>query len=461
VTSGATGRRMAGAVLIALAGLLSGLAWPVAETRADHRPNVIVVLTDDQRWDGFDVMPWLRGALEEPGSGWVNVPDTFANTPLCCPARASLLTGRYARHTGVQDNDDGGKLDESSTIATWLHEAGYRTGLVGKYLNGYPFGRLPYVPAGWDRFVAKRNQSGATVYRDFHAVDQGSPVFVHGYATDWLAEQAVEFVRTAPPSRPFFLLFAPSAPHPPWIPADRHVGAYAGLSVDEPPNVVGALRGAPPWVRSRPEPSATQRTLWLDDQRRADETLLAVDEALHAIVETLADRLDDTYIFVLSDNGYSFGEHRWEGKKCPYEACARIPLAIHVPATEPGALGVISMIDLAPTILSLAHVPPPASADGAGFSDLLEPHPGPVESRPAEAVYLEWVGDAEIPAWTAVRTSRFKLIRYGDGLEELYDIGGRIGPPDPWEMMNRVADPRYAGILARLRRLLGRHLGRV
>ena len=250
---------------------------------------MIVVLTDDQRADTFGAMPWLSGELARGASGWVTFPNAFANTPLCCPARASLLTGRYARHTGVQDNGDGGNLDESATLATWLHEAGYRTGLVGKYLNRYPFGRLPYVPAGWDRSVAKRNQSGETVYRNFRAVDQGSQVFVQEYATDWLADRAVEFVQTAPSSRPFFLLFAPSAPHPPWIPAERHEGALEELVVEEPPNVAGALRGAPPWVRSLPEASAAQRAEWLQDQRRADETLLAVDEALHALVEALGE----------------------------------------------------------------------------------------------------------------------------------------------------------------------------
>ena len=139
---------------------------------------MIVVLTDDQRADTFGAMPWLSGELARGAPGWVTFPNAFANTPLCCPSRASLLTGRYARHTGVQDNGDGGNLDESATLATWLHDAGYRTGLIGKYLNRYPFGRLPYVPAGWDRSVAKRNQSGETDYRNFRAVDQGSQVFV-------------------------------------------------------------------------------------------------------------------------------------------------------------------------------------------------------------------------------------------------------------------------------------------
>ena len=285
VRSEPSGRRSAGAALLALAALVAAVAVSrPAPVRTDDRPNVIVVLTDDQRAGTFARMPWLGSQLARAGSGWTEFPNAFANTPLCCPARASLLTGLYARHTGVLDNGDGHRFDASSTLATWLHDAGYRTGLVGKYLNRYPFGRLAFIPPGWDRFVAKENQTGVTVYRDFHAVDQGSPVFVRRYATDWLAERAIDFVRTAPAARPFFLLFAPSAPHPPWIPAARHEGAFAGLRIEEPPTVVGALRGAPPWVRSLPFPSAAQRATWLDDQRRADETLLAVDEALRGIV---------------------------------------------------------------------------------------------------------------------------------------------------------------------------------
>jgi N-acetylglucosamine-6-sulfatase len=460
VSATAPARRMAGAVLVALAGVGAASVWPAPEVRPDHRPSVIVVLTDDQRADTFGAMPWLGGELSRGAPGWVTFPNAFANTPLCCPSRAGLLTGRYARHTGVQDNGDGGNLDESATLATWLHEAGYRTGMFGKYLNRYPFGRLPYVPAGWDRSVAKRNQSGETVYRNFHAVDQGSQMFVQEYATDWLADRAVGFVRTAPSTRPFFLLFAPSAPHPPWIPAGRHEGDLEELVVEEPPNVAGALHGAPPWVRSLPEASAAQRAGWLQDQRRADETLLAVDEALHAFVEALGDRLDDTYIFVLSDNGYSFGEHRWEGKKCPYEACVRIPLAVHSPATKGGELpAVVSIVDLAPTILGVAGVDPPTGFDGERFAAWIEPRISTLSEPRNEIVFLEWAGDEQIPPWTAVRTADLKLIRYGDGFEELYDIGGSVGSADPWEMTNVVDDRRYAGALARLRALLGRVFG--
>jgi N-acetylglucosamine-6-sulfatase len=454
---GPPGRRMAGAVLVALAGLGSGLAWPLAEERADPRPNVIVVLTDDQRAGTLGSMPWLGAQLARTDTGWTTFPNAFSNTPLCCPARASLLTGRYARHTGVLDNDDGERLDESSTLATWLREAGYRTGLVGKYLNRYPFGRPPYVPAGWDRFLAKENRTDGTVYRDFPAIDQGSAVSVRRYATDWLAERAVAFVRTAPSTQPFFLLFAPSAPHPPWLPAERHVGARADLTVQEPPNVAGALHGAPPWVGSLPVPAPTQRTAWLTSQRRAAETMLAVDEALRAVVAALGDRLDDTVIFVLSDNGYSFGEHRWEGKRCPYEACVRIPLAVYSSETSSVAREeVVSIVDLAPTIVELAGADPPTPMDGASFSRAIGSEPDPLSDERPDAAFLEWTGDERIPAWTAVRTADLKLIRYADGFEELYDLGGRLGPADPWEMRNVARDPRYAAILERLRRLLGR-----
>jgi len=459
VSPGPPGRRVAGAALLALIGLGVAVVWPATDGSTDDRPNVIVVLTDDQAAGTFTAMPWLSAELARAGSGWTEFPNAFANTPLCCPARASLLTGLFSRHTGVLDNDDGDVFDESSTLATWLQESGYRTGLVGKYLNRFPFGRLPYVPPGWDRFLAKENQTGVTVYRDFHAIDQGSPVFVRRYATDWLADRAIGFVRTAPSTQPFFLLFAPSAPHPPWIPAPRHAGVYDDLSVEEPPTVVGTLHGAPPWVRALPVPSAARRTAWLADQRRAAETLLAVDEALRSIVAALGDRLDDTVIIVMSDNGYSFGEHRWEGKTCPYEACVRIPLAVYSPWTHAVVEdGLVSMVDVAPTIMDLAGAAPPVPTDGTSFAPAIDPGSDLPSSDGSAEAFLEWAGDDRIPAWTAVRTADFKLIRYADGFEELYDLGGRLGAADPWESTNRAADPRYAGVLARLRSLLGRVL---
>jgi arylsulfatase A-like enzyme len=133
---------------------------------------------------------------------------------------------------------------------------------------------------------------------------------------------------------------------------------------------------------------------------------------------------------------------------------------VHSPWADGGERPpVVSIVDLAPTILSVAGMASPGTFDGEPFAAWIDSPVGSSFERPNDDVYLEWHGDAQIPAWTAVRTADLKLIRYEDGFEELYDIGGRIGSPDPWEVMNRVADPRYAGTLARLRRLLDGHLG--
>ena len=142
-------------------------------------PNVLIVLTDDQTFDtlpatvGPAAMPWLESQMNRADGHWVTFSHAFLDTPLCCPSRASILTGLTSPHTGVQTNADGFDLDESATLATWLDEAGYTTGLIGKYLNDFPWDRGPYVPPGWDRFVAKQNQGLGTTYYDYHLVDQG------------------------------------------------------------------------------------------------------------------------------------------------------------------------------------------------------------------------------------------------------------------------------------------------
>ena len=246
--------RQPAAALLSVAMLVAAaLAATPAPHARDDRLNIVVILTDDQSFDTLPSsppsLPWLQSQIRDPNGHWLWFPNAFIQTPLCCPSRATILSGGTAgtRTSGRTTTD----ICSTSRrrIATWLHDAGYFTGLIGKYLNRYPFGRGPYVPPGWDRWVAKRNTAAITTYSNFGFVDQEVALQTRDspatYATDLFADHAVDFLRTAPDDRPFFLYFATSAPHPPWTPPLRHAGAFAGV---------------PYPVRRRASTSATSRT---------------------------------------------------------------------------------------------------------------------------------------------------------------------------------------------------------
>ena len=458
----------AAAALVASVVLVVAVATAPSAAPADRgrRPNIVILLTDDQSFDTLPstppAMPWLQSQIRDPNGHWIRFPNAFIQTPLCCPSRATILSGRYSHHTHVRTNDDGHRFDESNTLATWLHDAGYFTGLFGKYLNRYPFNRLPYVPPGWDRWMAKRSTAAASTYYDYGFIDQGVPLQTSDapttYATDLFANGAIDFLRTAPPDQPFFLYYAPSAPHPPWTPPRRHVGAFAHVPLAVPRSVGERnVSDKPAWVQALPLPDAAERRQLQSDRRRERETLMGADDAIRRIVNAIAARgdLNDTVIFYLTDNGYSFGEHRIRGKRCPYEECIRTPFAVRVPdATARTSDRLISNVDLAPTIADLAGVTPGWGVDGHSFAANLGPSgPGPL--GPA-AVLLEWAGDRDIPRWWGVRTHDVVYIEDADGTVELYDLTGVHGRPDPLELRNRAGEPAYRSMERRLARTLDR-----
>jgi len=455
--------RQAAAALIAVAVLAAAtLRATPAPTDPDERLNIVVILTDDQSFETIPshppALPWLQSQVEDPDGHWLWFPNAFIQTPLCCPSRATILSGLYSRHTHVRTNDDGARFDDTQTIATWLHGAGYFTGLIGKYLNRYPFGRGPYIPPGWDRWVAKRNTAATTTYSNFGFVDQGVAMQTSDapttYATDLFADHAVDFLRSAPNDRPFFLYFATSAPHPPWTPPIRHAGAFADVALATAPSVVERnVSDKPGWVRKLRQVDAVERAGFIEDRRHAAETLLGVDDAIERIVEQLraSGELEHTVILFLTDNGFAFGEHRIRGKRCPYEECIRTPFAARVPgAVAHDVPGLISNVDLAPTIADLAGVRPGRAVDGRSFAPALLGEPW----HPPAGVYLDWAGDREIPAWQGVRTDDFAYIESADGTVEVYDLTGAIGDADPFQLQNRSADPRYRATVRRLARML-------
>jgi N-acetylglucosamine-6-sulfatase len=386
----------------------------------------------------------------------------YVSDPLCCPSRATILTGRYAHGTHVYSNDQrlptGGwrafRPRERSTVATWLHAAGYRTALVGKYLNGYPGGP---VPPGWDRWFAFATPPD---YYNYTVSDDGvSRTFgsrPSDYATDVLARRAVGFIRSVPAGQPLFLEFAPYAPHVPSTPPRRYLHTVPVTSSWHPPNFNEAnVSDKPAWLRRRPPFDAPDVARIDRDWAKQAEALRAVDDAVDAIIGALraSGRLSQTLVVFTSDNGTELGSHRYLPKEVPYEESVRVPLVVRYdPLTAPlagtSSRKLVVNIDYAPTFAATAGVAAPG-AEGRSFLPLLRDPSAAFRS----SFLLEHIrGRSPIPAYCGVVTQTKKLVEYSTGERELYDLAG-----DPFELVNRAGDPRRAGAVkalhARLRRL--------
>ncbi len=411
---------------------------------APEPPNVLLVVTDDQAPGTLARMPFLSDA-----PGFTRFDSFFVNNPLCCPSRATLLTGLYSHHHGVETNLVADRFDDSSTVATWLQDAGYRTGLFGKYLNDYPFGRPAFVPPGWDRWAAFDGQPG---YYDY-TLAEGDSLRAYGaepadYSTDVLGDRLVRFIDGA--EEPFFAVYTPYAPHAPRTPAPRHVGAYADAEVRLPANFNRVASGAPRWWARRPllDPAAEIAAV-----RGQWESLLAVDEAVEDAVDATRAKARPTVVIVLSDNGYSLGSHRNPQKDCPYEECINVPLVVSWPGadTAPVVDALVSNVDIAPTIAALAGVEPPTALDGQSLVPLLKGEESTL-GRPVLLRHVRYPRTA--PSFWGLRTGRWMYAEYETGETELYDLES-----DPFELRNLAADPELApvaeALAERMRELRG------
>ncbi len=429
------------------------------ETRTNPRPNIVLVLTDDLSTDLVPYMPAVQ-ALAARGTTFSHY---FVTDSLCCPSRSSLFTGRFPHDTGIFSNtgSDGGFVrfhnrgEEGQTFAVALHRVGYRTALMGKYLNGYLEPDTPspvpesYVPPGWDEwdvagwgypeFDYLLNHDGQVEYLGHRPRD---------YLTDVLARRGAAFIdRVAGSGHPFFLELATFAPHEPYVPAPRDDHLFPGLTAPRPPNFDAIPTSAPRWLAGQPPLTPEQIHKVNRAFRRRVRAVQSVDAMITTIERALAahQALGNTLIVFSSDNGLHTGEYRLlPGKLTAFDTDIRVPLIAAGPGVPHRTISaMVENVDLAETFTGLAGAP--LRGDGRSLVGLL--HGGSsvgwrnailVEHHSADFA----AGDPDIQgptnghptSYEAMRAPSFLYVEYRDGEHEFYDLRR-----DPFELHNVFA----------------------
>jgi arylsulfatase A-like enzyme len=426
---GGRGFRAALTALLAVALMAAG-AVPAA---ANGRPNVLVILTDDQRVDDtMDVMPKTLQWFETGGTKFSNA---FATTPVCCPSRASVFSGRYTHNHGVATNDSAASFDHRFAIQTYLRATGYRTGIFGKYFNAWNLFQDPPSFDDWAIFSAG--------YTPIRVNERGTVKTVNQYATSYIRDNAVSFIEASEnqDATPWFLEVSTTAPHAPFVPEPQ----YENASVP-PYNPNPAVSEAD---RSDKPPHVQARTVTLAgvEQERAQQlrTLMSVDDTVQTVFETLeaTGETSNTLAFFVGDNGYLWGEHGLVGKGTAYDGSVRVPMYARWPGHfAPGGTDnrIVALLDLAPTIVdAVGGIAPGVPMDGRSMLD-------PLQNR--TRLLTEFAGaqtDFE-PGWAALRTLTSHYIEHYDRADrqkivhrEYYDLF-----TDPFELDNLLADASTA-----------------
>ncbi|MEO7457580.1 MAG: sulfatase [Gemmatimonadaceae bacterium] len=433
------------------------------------RPNIIFILSDDEDVALHAHMPKAKALLHDQGTTFDNY---FVSYALCCPSRATTLRGQYPHNTLIEGNaQPTGGYDkfrslgrDSSTVATWLQAAGYRTAMFGKYMNGYQ--PTLGAPAGWTEWYGVGN--GYPSY-DYTMYEKGAMVrYGHrpeDFLVDVIAHKAADVIRrSAADHTPVFLYVAPFTPHAPATAAPRHEGMFADATLPRPASFDEAdVSDKPrPLVnrpRLRPEMIARMETMY----RKRLRSLQSVDDLVDSVVTALraTGQLDNSYVIYTSDNGFHMGEHRLaQGKNTAYEMDIRVPLVVRGPGVAAGRheRAMVLNNDLAPTFAAMAAARVPAFVDGRSFLPLLKSMRAPwgrtsfmIERRGGRDAQEELGdgGDMKNPnSFNAIRTGQYTYVEYGNGDRELYDLAA---DPDQLANLAKRADPALvSGLSARL-----------
>ncbi|WP_433477692.1 sulfatase family protein [Spirillospora sp. CA-142024] len=442
----------AAAALSALASLpLAACQEVESQVRAPERPNIIFVLTDDLASNLVQYMPHVK-QMQQRG---MTFSDYYVTDSLCCPSRSTIFTGKYPHNTGVFTNQgaDGGyrtfrgRGNEQATFATALRKSGYRTAMMGKYLNGYQ--PSDPVPPGWDEWDVAGNgypEFNYTLNENGRQVRYGNRP--EDYLTDVLASKGAGFVtRAAKDRRPFMMEIATFAPHGLATPAPRDAGLFPGLRAPRGPAFNEAdISDKPGWLKEHPRLRPEQIRKIDTVYRKRARSVQAVDDLIGRLQATLkatgTDR--DTYLIFSSDNGFHLGEHRLaQGKQTAFDTDIRVPLMVTGPGVPAGSThrGLTQNTDLCPTFEELGGVPVPASVDGRSLVPALKGDPTPKR----EAVLIEHHGPnnrpddpdrqgraaGNPPSYEALRTAGELYVEYADGQREYYALKN-----DPAELDN-------------------------
>ncbi|HEY0944564.1 MAG TPA: sulfatase [Opitutaceae bacterium] len=443
-----------------------------AATDAARPRNIVFILTDDHRFDamGFMRHPFLETPhLDSLARDGAHLANAFVTTALCSPSRASILTGLYAHRHGVVDNNNPVRRD-LVFFPQLLQGAGYTTGFFGKWHMG---GESSAPQRGFDRWVSfhgqgeywpdRRDADGRVHHPSLPPVPlnvDGQEVPQKGYITDELTDYAVEWMRTVPKDKPFFLYLSHKAVHTNFVPAERHAGRYKDKKLPVPMSRLHHEH-APMWVQN-------QRNSWhgtdfpyhtdLDIEnyyQRYCESLLAVDDSVGRVLEELRARgqLDDTLVVYMGDNGFAFGEHGLIDKRTAYEWSMRVPLLARCPAVIPAGATITALaanIDIAPTLLEAAGAPVPEGLDGRSFWPVLRGEP--VKPRTEFLYEYFWERNfPQTPTLHALRGDRYKYVHVHGlwDLDELYDL-----QEDPGETRNLIFSKEHAPIVRQMNRRL-------
>jgi arylsulfatase A-like enzyme len=410
------------------------MAWGANESVAavaGRRPNVLVIVTDDQRVGTMKVMRKTRRYFRRQG---VTYSRAYAPTPICCPARATIFTGRFAHNHHVLSNEPGeaNNLDPTETLQHDLDAAGYHTGMYGKFLNHWD---RSTPPPYFDTF----GLTWGGYYNAYWNLD-GRVVRVEKYSTDFLADLSIRFLRRSEASRdrrPWFLYLATHAPHTPFTPEHAYehapVPGWSGT-----PAVFEANRSdKPPFVQQRRAGLRGAKKT----RRKQLRTLMSVDDLVRRVMRRLK-RLGErrnTLALFLSDNGLMWAEHGVRGKGKPYTESIEIPLFLRWPKrVAPGSRDrrITTLVDVAPTIYDATGVAPSHSLDGRSLLNRAWTR------KVLLGEFWPWSGLPDLPRWNSVRTRSWQYIEYYDPagavtFKEYYDLKA-----DPWQLRNLLGDAK-------------------